>query len=232
MSNTNIIAVPADAQAVIIFTPGQLLLRHRVTNGYSPRPTSLEDTWETKPVSHDTLALAWSEIRIDSGWIPPNVIRHGRDQGNEWALLFVPPAVQLLAIHTYQENKTIAETLTPPLPALLFFGIGQSYFIRAVKCNGFDPKTETYHAPFSNLADDGRICYGTNHIPPCTPQTIHKAWEEFVRSPFTPGTRDKMDLLWELSNRQRKTFPVKKLKPAEHNIESWLKRVFKGKGEE
>jgi len=74
-----------------------------------------------------------------------------------------------------------------------------------------------------NVHENGRICWGTNHPPIASPQTITKAWELFISSLFNGDLvygksrshySDIRQQLITLSKRRRKTYPSSDLMPA------------------
>ncbi|KAM3090293.1 hypothetical protein ACKFKG_30345 [Phormidesmis sp. 146-35] len=172
--------------------------------------------FEYKCLSPETLQRAFHIERIDTGWLPNSVVRCGSNTAGEWAVLFMPPAQQTIAL---QETGTVQV----PLPGMVMVGVGRDYRIWAVATKQFEPDAVGYHAPLPNVYDNGRICWGTNRPPIASPQNIIKAWELFISSPFNGDLAygksrshhsDVRQQLTALSRRRRKTYPTNDLMPA------------------
>lgn len=136
-----------------------------------------KDTY--KYLSPDTLREAFNNQPFDSGWLTPEVLRHGSNRYGTWAVLFIRAQRHCLQFDD--------EQWCLPLPALVFMGHHQSYWLWAIKNTGFSPNAQAFHAPLPNVnaSPAGRICWGQNKPPVATLDTIKKAWELFIRSPFT-----------------------------------------------
>jgi len=172
--------------------------------------------FEYKCLSPEALQRAFHIERIDTGWLPTNIVRCGSSTAGEWAVLFVPPAQKMLEL---QEIGTVQV----PLSGIVMVGVGSEYRIWAVATKQFEPDATSYHAPLPNVYENGRICWGTNRPPIASPQTITKAWELFISSPFNGDLvygksrshySDVRQQLIALSKRRRKTYPSNDLMPA------------------
>jgi hypothetical protein len=71
-----------------------------------------------------------------------------------------------------------------PLPGLVFFGVGTTYFIWAVKTAELDPYLEVYRCPLPNVEANALICWGPLKPPRATARTIFDAVELFIKSTF------------------------------------------------
>lgn len=172
--------------------------------------------FEYKCLSPQALQRAFHIERIDTGWLPINIVRCGSNTVGEWAVLFVPPAQQTIEL---QETGMVQV----PLPGMIMVGVESNYHIWAVATKQFEPDATGYHAPLPNVYENGRICWGTNHPPIASPQNIAKAWELFISSPFNGDLvygksrshyLDVRQQLIALSKRRRKTYPSNDLMPA------------------
>ncbi|MDX2241671.1 MAG: hypothetical protein NW224_13385, partial [Leptolyngbyaceae cyanobacterium bins.302] len=172
--------------------------------------------FEYKCLSPEALQKAFHIERIDTGWLPTNIVRCGSNTAGEWAVLFAPPAQQTLEL---QETRTVQV----PLPGMVMVGVGRDYRIWSVSTKQFEPDATGYHAPLPNVHENGRICWGTNHPSIASPQNIAKAWELFISSPFNGDLvygksrshySNVRQQLIALSKRRRKTYPSNDLMPA------------------
>jgi len=154
-----------------------------------------------KYLSPDVLREAFNNEPFDSGWLPPEVLRHGSNRYGSWAILFIP--AQRHCLNFGEESFCI------PLPPLIFMGHHQFYWLWAMAKTQFHPNNQAFHAPLPNVnaSPAGRICWGQNKPPVATLGTIQKAWELFIHSQFTS----------HYTNHKSKQFP--------HNIMKKLKQV-------
>lgn len=153
-----------------------------------------------KFLSAQSVRLAFSREPVDSGWLSPDICRWGYAQSGQWAIMFIPPAVHTLWLPTtliassgngapdQTEEQVLSDGLFTaiqlPLPALVFAGAGQQYYLWAVKAKEFNPQLVGYHAPLPNVYPDGHICWGSNQVGVVTPQNLREAWKLFISSPF------------------------------------------------
>lgn len=151
-----------------------------------------------KFLSAQSVRLAFSREPVDSGWLMPDICRWGYGKSGQWAIMFIPPAIHTLWLPTIAngldnvtpnqtEDQDLGEKLTAvqvPLPALIFGGAGQQYYLWAVNAKEFNPQLVGYHAPLPNVYPDGRICWGSNQVGVVTPQNLREAWKLFISSPF------------------------------------------------
>ncbi len=154
-----------------------------------------------KYLSAETLRQAFSQLPVDTGWLPKGVVRWGIRGNEEWAVLFIPAGKYPLIIrHEDKEGETVVsvpeEETTPhipqsltakqltPLPAFIFAGKANNYYLWAVKDKSFNPAGKLYVAPLPNLAQDGSICFGNTHPPRASTSTIWTAWQVFIQSAF------------------------------------------------
>ena len=189
-----------------------------VANGtyvYKRKVSDFPLAFEYKSLSPETLQRAFHIERIDTGWLPTNVVRCGSSTAGEWAVLFVSPAQQMLEL---QQTRTVQV----PLPGMVMVGVARDYRIWAVSNKQFEPDATGYHVPLPNVYENGKICWGTNCPPIASPPNIAKAWELFISSPFNGDLvygksrshySNVRQQLIALSKRRRKTYPSNDLMP-------------------
>lgn len=175
------------------------------------------DSSKYKCLSPATLRAAFANTPIDSGWINPEsgIVRWGTGSAVEWTIKFVPPQKHEINL---LESKHLV-----PLPAMVFLGLKSDYWIWAIKGSKFNPEAEAFHVPLPNVylhsyQSCGRICWGDNKPPVAAPNTITKAWEMFISSPFNGHLSDgksraqPSDVRGQLEKAvKRSSYPVKDL---------------------
>jgi hypothetical protein len=150
-------------------------------------------------ISAAQVRQAFTGIPIESGWLPPGVMRWGNGIRGEWAVGFIPPRVHELEltreVATAPGADPTAGTPVPPLaseidrirvplPGLVWFGIATSYWIWAVKTETLQPYQEIYRAPLPNIYADGSICWGLVKPERMTAKTLFKAYDLFMGTTF------------------------------------------------
>lgn len=156
-------------QAELIILDGQYLLHYR--DG---------DKTQYKFLSSTALRNAFAHSSIDSGWLPPGVVRWGSGEKGEWIIQFLPPSRHTL-LFAFEQKPIL---LNIPMPGLVFMGYGGDYYLWAVKGSQFDESAIAYHTPLPNIDYNGRICFGSNSAPKASPAGITEAWKLFLNSPF------------------------------------------------
>lgn len=173
-----------------------------------------------KYLSPQTLAQAFNLETTDSGWIHGNIIRTGRTSEGDWAALWVPRQRHSIMIAGAGKDGTDL-TLTVPLPAMVFAGRHQAYWLWAVPDTQFNPNSQTMKVPLPNVySHSGTICWGANVPPVATAQTLPQAWKIFITSRFSghelhgKSGRCPSNLIQQLKAiANRRTYPVKDLQP-------------------
>ena len=176
---------------------------------------------------HD-VARAYSRTQFDTGNIPDGVRRFGYGANGMWVIYV--RAAQMVEMIFRDENP-----IRVPIPATMLVGIGKSYRIFAVD----NPKAslsqiKLYHAPFDNVYEDGRICWGSNPVPAISSaETAPLVWELFFRTPFTHRndahqgrTTTTSEMYAKLAERKAKRFRGT-LKPAGTTVEYLVKSFDK-----
>jgi len=163
----------------LLFSKGQYILYYRDGQEYRP-----------KGVSPETMRAAFVEEPVDSGWLSPDIKRCGTGPAGSFVVKYVPPGKHTLQFTA--QSPSYPAVVTAPLPGLVFAGVNSgkegsvaTYYVWALGVAEFDPQAGLYHAPLPNVYEDGRICFGENRPPEVARQTIDKAWDLFINSPFT-----------------------------------------------
>ena len=173
-----------------------------------------EDKIQSKLISHEAAVLAFNTTHTeDSGWLPENVLRTGRNVRGAWAVYVTRP--QLVQIVTDQEEK-----LNVPIPATLFLGWGSRYYLWALPNKKFNPNLPVFRAPFPNIYSNGRICWGNHKVPKATAANIGRVWETFFGTAFNEHISNNkckscsntvLELLRRLSAESATVFPQREL---------------------
>lgn len=138
-------------------------------------------------ISWESARQAFTGVPVDTGWLPPEVVRAGLNMGVEWCVAFLPPGRHELEITVGTPGKDErAEKFLCPLPGLALVGMQTDYHLFALKTDRFDPhyQLEVFRTPLPNVMENGILCPGLLKLPRCTPRTILKAWEMFRGNTF------------------------------------------------
>lgn len=204
MDLAHLTPVSADETAALLFICGdQYLFRYRTKdNGIA-----------YKFVSSAAVRAAFAEEPIDTTWLPGNVRRWGIGKLGEWIIITYPPQKHRFSFITKDDAEKMI-TLDVPMPALVFFGYDQRYYLWAFKDVELRGDTNVYAAPLPNVDASGAICFGGNVIPKASAETIEEAWRIFLASPFTShsvnGKSQKFpddvrkQLIWLVEHRRRR----------------------------
>lgn len=189
-----------------------------------------------KYLSPQTLARAFSLEAIDSGWISPDIIRAGSNSQGDWAVLWVPRQKHQIEISGAGQDGADLK-LNVPLPAMVFVGINQDYWLCAVSKAKFDPKAQALAAPLPNVyCTSGKICWGVARPPVATSQTLPQAWKVFMDSLFSgheihgKSQQFPKNVIRQLKAvAGRRTYPAKDLQPIRsyaNTIDDFLKQTL------
>jgi len=160
------------------------------------RMVNLEGAVVERCISSEAVREAFSGIPVDSGWLPPGIVRWGNGKLGEWCVAFVPPAPHLLeftkdpgANSDWKEHADVTR-VEVWLPGLVFFGLSNQYYIWAVKTETLKPHNEIYRCPLPNVEETGLICWGPYNPPRCTTKSISEAFKLFINSTFNNHRAD------------------------------------------
>jgi hypothetical protein len=116
-------------------------------------------------------------------------------------------------------------------------GWGSRYYVWALPNKKFDPKLPVLRAPFPNVYDNGRICWGSHKVPKVTVNNISNVWQMFFGTAFNEHIASKkcksfpqnvLDLLRQLSQEGAATFPYRELGKADMvSVDLCIDRLLK-----
>ncbi len=221
---------PVDAKAALYFLEGHYQLNYQTGK-----------VAKTKFLTPSQIAKAFAVKDVfDSGWIQRNVLRFALlakktskilsvlPAGKQKILITDPRLADEREVEAADTSETILE-LEVPLPTLLLVGIGQSYYLWATPDKVATEESKISPAPFPNLDNSGKICFGSNLAPECRLETIESVWQMIFDSPFNnhqsqnrcPTHKKDVRKLW-LELKDKKTFPKNALIKTEHTVgELW-----------
>lgn len=215
--------------AALLFSGGQYVFYDRV--GKELRP---------KGVSAQTMMTAFIGEPVDSGWLPPGIVRWGSGAAGTFMLKYIPPGRHTLRFTSSDEGGREHREMAFPLPGLLFAGAshardggrGAVFYVWALAETEFSPTARLYHAPLPNVYPEGHICWGTDAVPKVSWKTFDGAWQLFTYSRFSramcsgKSVREQGDVLKLLESlAQTERYPVEDLVPFEHRHTTMSGRV-------
>lgn len=166
----------AHTNPTLEFRDGQAVLRSKTLAG----------TVQERLVSYEQIKEAAIGLPVDSGWLGPEIVRWGNGRIGEWLVAFFPPTRHQLELTTGTPGESESTVkIVAPLPGLVMFGGGVSYYIWAQKSDHCDPHAELFRCPLPNVYQDAKICWGPFKPPQASPKGIIRAFEIFIGSTFT-----------------------------------------------
>jgi PRTRC genetic system protein B len=193
-----------------------------------------EDKIQSKLISHEAAVLAFNTTHTeDSGWLPENVLRTGRNVRGAWAVYVTRP--QMVQIVTDQDEK-----LNIPIPATLFLGWGSRYYLWALPNKKFNPSLPVFRAPFPNIYSNGRICWGNHKVPKAKAANIGRVWKTFFDTAFNEHISNNkckscsntvLELLRRLSAESATVFPQRELIGEYATVENCLHNTLQHGGD-
>lgn len=217
-------------QAELLFIEGQYLLHWRDPEDKYGTGSGGGGAEHFKFLAAEHLRRAFSFQPVDSQWLLPGTLRWGTGAQGSWMVRLLKAANYNLELEVSRHRETgevtidlslpsnvagcywerTRATFTVPLPLLVFGGVGNSYYLWAVKkinwqaastfpnatasCSsrGGNPNAVLYHAPLPNVGSSGLLCYGSNQPPTMgagddgntAGQILEQAWQTFIQSPF------------------------------------------------
>lgn len=197
---------PKDILASLYIFEGQYLLRYQ-ENGQI----------FSKFISSEAVRNAFSQLPVDSGFLPSGIVRWGSTNKGTFIVKFIPATSN--NEFTFVEDSQ-NQILSLPLPGLVLIGIGRQYFLWAVKTKQFDPNAQVFHAPLPNINSWGAICFGNNFVPDVSTGTIEFVCQLFGSSPFNSDSvsgkskafpSDIRKQLHYLHKHQKRSYPLRDL---------------------
>src|SRR6266508_6189702 len=193
-----------------------------------------DDKIQSKLITNEAAFLAFKEgHQQDTGWLPAGVLRAGSNARGEWVVYTA--RAQMIDIVTDKSEK-----LRVPIPATLFMGWGPRYYLWALPNKRFNKKLPVFKAPYPNVYDNGRICWGSHRPAKVTPSNIKSTWTLFFGTVFNNHiashktksyAANVLDLLRKLSVAKKKTFPADELVWTSRSVDACLENIFKYGGE-
>lgn len=197
----------------------------------------VEDGKETsKFVTSVDVAAAFSMKEIDTGWLPPGIVRCGQNAKGPWFVYSTPGQKVRIILEKAAINGDDIGLLVPA-PRLVLLGCGNSYWLAAMMTKHFDPDAGIYEAPFPNVYLGGSICWGSSIPPKAQPENARQVWDLFFESHFNGDLkeeksrafpRDIRSQLAGLDGRQARTYPSADLCPMNRSVEEWAKQKLGG----
>jgi len=184
---------------------------------------------QSKLIAHQDARIAFAKMEDDTGWLPDGVLRVGRNSRGAWVVYVAPPKV--INISTDQN-----ESLKIPIPMSLFVGWEHRYYLFALRGKMFDVDGAVYRAPYPNVYENGRICWGSHKVPVVTPDNIRQTWQFFFATTFNEHiasgktkthSDNALDLLRKLSAARKRIFPVKELVQQAHSVNTCIDTLLR-----
>jgi len=193
-----------------------------------------DDVVHSKLISIQDARIAFDQHGgEDSGWLYEGVLRAGRNVRGDWVVYVAQP--QIVEIVTDHNEKLII-----PLPMSLFLGWDHRYYLWSLQGRKFEPSLPVFKAPYPNVYDNGRICWGSHRPAKVTPSNIKSTWTLFFGTVFNNHiashktksyAANVLDLLRKLSVAKKKTFPADELVWTSRSVDACLENIFKHGGE-
>ena len=184
---------------------------------------------QSKLIAHQDARIAFAKMEDDTGWLPDGILRVGRNSRGAWVVYVAPP--QVINISTDQN-----ESLKIPIPMSLFVGWEHRYYLFALRGKTFDADRAVYRAPYPNVYENGRICWGSHKVSVVTPDNIGRTWQFFFATTFNEHiasgktkthSDNALDLLRELSAARKQIFPVKELVRQAHSVNTCIDTLLR-----
>ena len=206
------------AEAAIYFVDDQFLFHGLDNRGAE----------QIKFVSSATVREAFSYEPLDSGWLPPGVVRYGVSSRGTWMVRWHAPGIYKVRL---AGRKT---PLTVPMPALIWVGLKHNYYIFAAREPRLTPKAVLHRAPLANVNHHGLICFGKEEHPDVARGGFDLAWNTFWQSEFNDDhdngkSRRHPDavnaMLTELSRAKAKSYPQADLVSMNVSLDAAIKQI-------
>lgn len=115
--------------------------------------------------------LVLQDYNFDTGLMPVGTIAFSRSGNGERVAIIQPESMQKVSFEIQEADKSsMIEKFTVPVPPLLWifsFDLGKKLNgadVFALKDTFLIKSTMLFHAPFSNVNEDGRICWGHENV--------------------------------------------------------------------
>jgi PRTRC genetic system protein B len=217
---SEIVPILQNLQGSLHFTDGQIFWQSHAAG-------------TIKPIAAESVRQAFSKQSIDSGWIPPGVVRWGHGNKGQFMCEWIAPNVYTMTLQLAGEERLIIV----PMPSLVWFGQGNNFYIWAAKQKHFTPDAELFAAPVPNVtASSGIICFGGKNKNRVEKGGFEKAWELFWAMAFNrdhsggKSQAHKDDVtkqLLALAKAKAKTYPIGDLVPMRTSLNQAVNQFAK-----
>lgn len=169
---------------------------------------------------------AFTGTKSDTGWISYEVVRAGYDiQGPFYVAEFAPTRRTI-------EIKSSEKSYTLIWPVLILIGAGGNHYLYAVKGLSIkDGSVMLYRAPFPNVYDDGKICWGENEHQSVDASKAREIFDLFFASAFNndlsqgkTNTKTKLEEFYAIH--EDDIFPDDELVPMRVSLDEMLRRLL------
>jgi hypothetical protein len=183
-----------------------------------------KNSTSSKYLREKQVRAAFSDVRSDTGWLGREVIRAGYDVKGPFYVAVFPPSERTIEIITSKRRYSLI------WPELVMVGAGGRHYLYAtLKFDG--GKSVLYRAPFPNVYDDGRICWGDNKEQTVDAALARQTLDLFFSSPFNKDLnqgksirRVKLETLYE--ENEGKKFPVLELVTMHANLDDRMRELL------
>jgi PRTRC genetic system protein B len=218
-------APPAGADAALFFADGECHFQ------------ALRDgRLVVKTVSAAAVRQAFAGEPVDSGWLPPNVHRCGQNGRGVWMLRWHAPARYPVVLDEGREKRR----LLVPMPALVWFGCGNAYYVWAAAGDVLNPKAHLFRAPLPNVNHVGLVCFGKNPHPDVRKGGFDVSWRTFWDAPFNDHQDDGksrkhpqsvLPMLAELAGRRSREYPAGDLMAMNITLDGMVEQMTRREAE-
>lgn len=181
-----------------------------------------DDMILSKFVSPENVARAYAKISYDTGDIPIGIMRMGYGPNGYWGFLRSPGRMVYMSFGN-------EDYIQVPIPGTVIFGVAKTYYIFAEKAG------KLFKAPFDNVYENGKICWGNNAIKPVKKAAdLQTALNLFFAAPFTDdmdannGRLTYKELYYGLAKKKAKKY-TRKLQQTRYTVDHLVK-IALGKG--
>lgn len=165
-----------------LYKPVQAIIVHRSGSDYYLESCSIKDDLSfgaTHPLMKNTIVDIMDTMSVDvtdrlqfKGIIPKNIITVRNSPGHTLVAWTTKPQIMRMYFTKSVELKDIIA----PVPRLLWVAENNKLSIYAMKSNTLNSKTKLFMAPFSNVSDNGSVCWGTGKWP-----NDAKYYEDYIK---------------------------------------------------
>lgn len=186
---------------------------------------------QAKFVRAQDVKAAFNQTEQDSGWLPAGVVRCGYNQHGPWYVYSTPPRGKATIQVDVQE-------LTVPLPRLAMLGIGNRFYLWALKEINFSRDAMAFQAPFPNIHYDGGICWGSARQGEAEPTDARNVFDLFLETVFNADLTDGKSVrfpddvrkqLQTLHEQGARRYPLGDLVTTRYPIGQLIERKLKGR---